>query len=134
MLDKDGLAKAAAMPAALECRKSRRVGFMESSLLGFALYHRESASGWNNGVAGGSPTKSDGRVATKQNLYTVALYVDDTRYDKRNRSVNEPIYFFARGKGHTPVEFVVNQVGKNKISGYLSVLKTQSTHARSAGN
>jgi hypothetical protein len=73
-------------------------------------------------------------VNTKQNLYTVALYVDDTRYDKRNRSVNEPIYFFTRGKGHAPVEFVVNQVGKNKISGYLSVLKTQSTHAQSASN
>jgi hypothetical protein len=73
-------------------------------------------------------------VNTKQNLYTVALYVDDTRYDKRNRSVNEPIYFFTRGKGHAPVEFVVNQVGKNKISGYLSVLKTQSAHAQSAGN
>jgi hypothetical protein len=73
-------------------------------------------------------------VNTKQNLYTVALYVDDTRYDKKNRSVNEPIYFFTRGKGHAPVEFVVNQVGKNKISGYLSVLKTQSTHAQSAGN
>ena len=73
-------------------------------------------------------------VNTKQNLYTVALYVDDTRYDKRNRSVNEPIYFFTRGKGRAPVEFVVNQVGKDKISGYLSVLKTQSTHAQSAGN
>lgn len=73
-------------------------------------------------------------VNTKQNLYTVALYVDDSRYDKKNRSVNEPIYFFTRGKSHAPVEFVVNEVGKNRISGYLSVLKSQSTQAQSAGN
>ena len=73
-------------------------------------------------------------VNTKQNLYTVALYIDDSRYDKKNRSVNEPIYFFTHGKSRAPMEFVVNQVGKNKISGYLSVLKTRSTQAQSAGN
>lgn len=73
-------------------------------------------------------------VNTKRNLYTVALYVDDARYDKKNRSVNEPIYFFTRGNGHAPLEFVVNQVGKNKISGYLSMLKAQSTHTQTPGN
>ena len=36
-------------------------------------------------------------VNPKRNIYTVALYVDDARYDKKNRSVNEPIYFFTRG-------------------------------------
>ncbi|HEY6903590.1 MAG TPA: hypothetical protein VI216_04740 [Candidatus Acidoferrales bacterium] len=73
-------------------------------------------------------------VNTRQNLYTVSLYIDDSRYDKKNRSVNEPIYFFTHGKGRAPMEFVVNQVGKNRISGYLSVLKSQSAHAQSAGN
>jgi hypothetical protein len=73
-------------------------------------------------------------VNTKRNLYTVALYVDDARYDKKNRSVNEPIYFFTRGKGHAPLEFVVNQVGKNKISGYMSMPKAESTHTQTPGN
>jgi uncharacterized membrane protein len=73
-------------------------------------------------------------VNTKRNLYTVALYVDDARYDKKNRSVNEPIYFFTRGNGHAPLEFVVNQVGKNKINGYLSMLKAQSMHTQTPGN
>jgi len=73
-------------------------------------------------------------VNTKRNLYTVALYVDDARYDKKNRSVDEPIYFFTRGNGRAPLEFVVNQVGKNKISGYLSMLKAQSTHTQTPGN
>ena len=73
-------------------------------------------------------------VNTKRNLYSVALYVDDAWYDKKNRSVDEPIYFFTRGNGHAPLEFVVNQVGKDKISGYLSMLKAQSTHTQAPGN
>lgn len=73
-------------------------------------------------------------VNPKRNLYTVSLYVDDSRYDKKNRSVNEPIYFFTGSYGHAPLEFVVNQVGKNKISGYLSVPKAQPTHAQTSGN
>lgn len=72
-------------------------------------------------------------VNTKRNVYSVALYVDDARYDKKNRSVNEPIYFFTHGT-RAPVEFVVNQVGKDKISGYLSVPKVNATHAQASGN
>lgn len=72
-------------------------------------------------------------VNQKKNLYTVSLYVDDSRYDKKNRSVNEPIYFFTRGT-RAPMEFTVNAVGKDKIAGYLSVPKTNSTHAQAAGN
>jgi hypothetical protein len=72
-------------------------------------------------------------VNPKKNLFTVSLYVNDQRFDKRNRSVDEPIYFFA-DSSHAPLEFTVNQVGKNKISGYLSVPKTYSTHAQASGN
>ena len=72
-------------------------------------------------------------VNSKKNLYTVALYVDDARYDEKNRSVNEPIYFFTAGS-RAPVEFVVNQVGKDKITGYLSVPKVKSTRAGASGN
>jgi len=70
-------------------------------------------------------------VDPKKNLYTVSLYMDDARYDKKNRSVNEPIYFFLRGT-RTPIEFTVNQIGKDKIAGYLSVPKTNPTHAQAS--
>jgi uncharacterized protein (DUF2141 family) len=72
-------------------------------------------------------------VNEKKNMYTVAIYVDDARYEKRNRSTNEPIYFFTHG-GRAPVEFTVNSVGKDKIAGYLSVPKVQSTHTQASGN
>jgi chromosome segregation ATPase len=72
-------------------------------------------------------------VNQKKNIYTVSLYVDDSRYEKKNRSVNEPIYFFTHGT-RAPMEFTVNTVGKDKISGYLSVPKAGSAHAQAAGN
>ena len=45
--------------------------------------------------------------------------------------MNEPIYFFTTG-ARAPLEFVVNQVGKDKISGYLSVPKANATHAQAS--
>jgi chromosome segregation ATPase len=58
----------------------------------------------------------------KRNQFTIALFSDDLRLEKKNRSINEPIYFYTRGT-RAPLELVVNQVGKNKIVGYLSVPK-----------
>ena len=59
----------------------------------------------------------------KKNLYSVVLYADDKRYEKKNRSTNEPMYFF-EGGSRKPVEFVVNTVTATKIAGYLSVPKS----------
>jgi len=72
-------------------------------------------------------------VNEKKNLYTVAIYVDDSRYEKKNRSSNEPIYFFTHGS-RAPLEFTVNSIGKDKISGYLSVPKVATTHAQASGD
>ena len=72
-------------------------------------------------------------VNTKKNLYSVALFVDDARYEKKNRSANEPIYFFVHGS-RAPLEFTVNSVGKDKITGYLSVPKANTAHAQASGN
>jgi septal ring factor EnvC (AmiA/AmiB activator) len=67
-------------------------------------------------------------VNVKHNQYTVALYVDDLRLEKKNRAVNEPIFFYTRGS-RASMELVVNSVGKDKIVGYLSVPKVQSASA-----
>ena len=58
--------------------------------------------------------------------FTVALVVEDKRVEKRNRTINEPIYFYTRGT-RQPLELVVNQVQKNKVIGYLSVPKANQT-------
>ena len=59
----------------------------------------------------------------KRNVYSVATVVGDQRIERRNRPVNEPIFFYTRGIKQ-PLELVVNQVAKNKVVGYLSVPKT----------
>lgn len=64
----------------------------------------------------------------KKSQFTVALYVDDMRLEKKNRAVDEPIYFYTRGT-RVPLELVVNQIGKDKIVGYMSVPKAQPTQA-----
>jgi chromosome segregation ATPase len=68
-------------------------------------------------------------VSAKKHQFTVALYVDDMRLEKKNKAVNEPIYFYAGGS-RQPLELVVNQVSDKKIAGYLSVPKGAATSAK----
>jgi hypothetical protein len=67
----------------------------------------------------------------KKSQYGVTIFVDDQRHDKKNLTANEPLYFFETG-ARAPLEFVVNQVGKDKITGYLSVPKANAPHAQAA--
>lgn len=64
----------------------------------------------------------------KKSQFTVALYVDDMRLEKKNRAIDEPIYFYTRGT-RMPLELVVNQIGKDKVVGYMSVPKAPPTQA-----
>src|SRR5437879_4670348 len=68
----------------------------------------------------------------KKNQFTVALYVDDLRLEKKNRALDEPIYFYTRGT-RVPLELVVNQIGKDKIVGYMSVPRGQPRSASAVG-
>ena len=70
-------------------------------------------------------------ASAKKHQYTIELYVDDTKFEKKNRAVDEPIYFFASGS-RQPMELVVNQVTDKKISGYLSAPKAISASASTA--
>ncbi len=66
----------------------------------------------------------------KKNQYSVALTVEDKRLEKKNRTINEPVYFYTRGVKQ-PLELVVNQVAKNKVVGYLSIPKASQQTAAS---
>jgi len=68
-------------------------------------------------------------ASAKKHQYTVALYVDDMRVEKKNKAINEPIYFYAGGS-RQPLELVVNSIADKKIAGYLSVPKAAATSAR----
>ena len=62
-------------------------------------------------------------VNPKRNLFTLALVADDVRVEKRNRTINEPIFFYTRG-AKQPIELVVYEVAENKVVGYLSLPKS----------
>ena len=68
---------------------------------------------------------------TKKNQYTINVLADDKSFEKKNRSVNEPIFFYTGGS-HAALELVVNKVSKTTASGYLSVPKSAGTASASA--
>jgi len=73
-------------------------------------------------------------VNLKKHEFTMALYVDDMRLEKKNKAINEPIFFYAGGS-RAPLELVVNQVNKSKVTGYLSVPKAVAASAtKPSGN
>jgi chromosome segregation ATPase len=60
------------------------------------------------------------KTDAKHNHFTVEILAADQRVEKRDKTINEPVQFYVPGKGSQPYEFVVNEVGKNSIKGYLS--------------
>jgi hypothetical protein len=60
------------------------------------------------------------RADSKRSRYTIAVYSDDKEYDKKDKSLNEPLQFYS-GKDPLLFEIVVNNVSaKNTVTGYLS--------------
>ncbi len=62
------------------------------------------------------------RTNSKKNQFTVNLYFDDKRTERKDKAVNEPVYFYVQG-APSALELVVNKLGKDSIAGYLSAPK-----------
>jgi small-conductance mechanosensitive channel len=60
---------------------------------------------------------------TKKNRYTINVLADDNSFEKKDRSVNEPIFFYTGGN-RTALELVINKVTKTAATGYLSSPKS----------
>lgn len=69
----------------------------------------------------------------KKNRYTILVLADDKSFEKKDRSVNEPIFFYTGGT-RAALELVINKVTKDQATGYLSIPKsaTQPNAAASA--
>jgi len=84
----------------------------------------------------GGPTKVGGiqielkDTNTKKNRYTINVLADDNSFEKKDRSVNEPIFFYTGGTRQA-IELVVNKVTKTTATGYLSVPKGASATSAS---
>ena len=55
----------------------------------------------------------------------MVLTGEDKRTEDKNRAVNQPLFFYLSGT-HQPQELVINKIGKNQISGYLSIPKASA--------
>jgi len=67
-------------------------------------------------------------VDSKHYRYTVMMVVDDKEIEKKDRTLDELMQFAVAG-ARSPYELVVNNVSKDKISGYLSTPKDVASAA-----
>lgn len=60
------------------------------------------------------------KADSKKSRFTLAVFSDDKQYEKKDKSLNEPLQFYS-GKEPMLFEIVVNSVSaKNTVKGYLS--------------
>jgi DNA anti-recombination protein RmuC len=63
------------------------------------------------------------KTDSKKSKFTVVVYADDRKYEKKDRNVDEPLQFYS-GKEPALYEIVVNSINsKNQVTGYLSTPK-----------
>ena len=93
--------------------------------LGEREYIEFTIAGKNKPQKVGNVTVELKGVNAKKNQVNIAMVVEDKRFEKKNRALNEPIFFYLSGT-HLPEEIVINKVGKNQISGYVSIPKANS--------
>jgi len=63
------------------------------------------------------------KADTKKNKFNLIVMADDKRVEKKDKGINEPLQFYV---SRSLYEVVVNTVGKDTISGYLSTPKYQN--------
>ncbi len=104
--------------------------------LGEREYVEFTIAGKNKPQKVGNVTVELKGVNQKRNQFSVAMTVEDKLFNKKNRALNEPIFFYTSGT-RLPEELVINKVGKDQISGYVSIPKAnaqpQSPSASTSG-
>lgn len=58
----------------------------------------------------------------KRSRFTVDVIADDRKIEKKDKNMNEPVQFYT-SHARQPFEMVVNQIGKDSVSGYLAIPK-----------
>src|ERR1700720_24674 len=104
--------------------------------LGERDYIEFTIAGKNKPQKVGNVTVELKGINQKKNQVNLAMTVEDKRFEKKNRALNEPIFFYISGT-HIPEEIVVNKVGKDQVSGYVSIPKANSqptTTSTTSGN
>src|SRR5581483_2192217 len=101
--------------------------------LGERDYIEFTIAGKNKPQKVGNVTLELKGVNEKKGQFSLALTAEDRQLQKKNRAINEPIFFYLGGT-RIPEEVVVNKVGKNTVSGYVSIPKANSQPASSSAS
>jgi len=72
------------------------------------------------------------KTNVKRHRFNLDLVVDDVQVQKKDRTINEPIFFYINGSKR-PYELVVNEVKSNQVKGYVSTPKGAKEVASSTG-
>ena len=62
------------------------------------------------------------KTNVKRHRFNLDLLADDVHVEKKDRTINEPIFFYVNGS-KKPYELVVNEVKPDQVKGYLSTPK-----------
>jgi len=103
--------------------------------LGEREYVEFTIAGKNKPQKVGNLTVELKGINEKRSQYSVAMTAEDRRIDKKNRNMNEPIFFYLSGT-KIPEELVINKISKDTVSGYVSIPKAngqQPTSTSSSG-
>ena len=86
-----------------------------------------------------SPVRAGGvgltltKTNVKRHRFNLELLADDVQVEKKDRTINEPIFFYV-SDSKRPYELVVNEVKPDQVKGYLSIPKgAREVAARSQG-
>jgi len=101
--------------------------------LGEREYIEFTIAGKNKPQKVGNLTVELKGVNEKRGQFSVAMTAEDRRLEKKNRAMNEPIFFYLSGT-KIPEELVINKVGKDTVSGYVSVPKANAQSQSSASS
>ncbi|HEY7354176.1 MAG TPA: hypothetical protein VH596_15525 [Terriglobales bacterium] len=101
--------------------------------LGERDYVEFTIAGKNKPQKVGNVTVELKKVNVKKNQFNVALTAEDKQLEKKDRTVNEPIFFYTNGS-RIPEELVINKVDKDKISGYVSIPKANQQAASTSSS
>jgi DNA repair exonuclease SbcCD ATPase subunit len=72
------------------------------------------------------------KADTKHSRYTLDVYADDKKIEKKDRGLNEPVQFYT-GKDSLLYELVVNSIDKNTIKGYIATPKSAPVPVKTSG-
>jgi chromosome segregation ATPase len=73
------------------------------------------------------------KADAKHSRYTLYVFSDDKKIEKKNRGLNEPVQFYT-GKDNFLYELVVNSIGHNVVSGYIATPKSAPVPVNTSGN